>query len=288
MYGNSASNFLGIISTQKRLGNSCGTSFARLHEQLFRTGKARRNRRNYQQNERVTIMAHHHEIDIQNNAKKTLIVIIVTLITMTAEISFGYFTNSMALLSDGWHMGTHVFALTITFSAYILINALQDSELFPNGTGKISPLAGYTSSLFLGVTGLWIIGESLVRFFNPLLIEFDTAALVAVIGLVVNGICLLIMEEKDKNHDKEEDYNYKAAYLHILTDALTSVLAIIALLAGKFLGWFFLDPIMGIVGGVLILRWSIGLIKDTSAILLDMKQKHNHSNGEEHDHCYTH
>lgn len=233
-------------------------------------------------------MAHHHEIDIQNNAKKTLIVIIVTLITMIAEISFGYFTNSMALLSDGWHMGTHAFALTITFSAYILINALQDSELFPNGTGKISPLAGYTSSLFLGVTGLWIIGESLVRFFNPLLIEFDTAALVAVIGLVVNGICLLIMEEKDKNHDKEEDYNYKAAYLHILTDALTSMLAIIALLAGKFLGWFFLDPIMGIVGGVLILRWSIGLIKDTSAILLDMKQKHNHSNGEEHDHCYTH
>lgn len=233
-------------------------------------------------------MAHHHEIDIQNNAKKTLIVIIVTLITMIAEISFGYFTNSMALLSDGWHMGTHAFALTITFSAYILINALKDSELFPNGTGKISTLAGYTSSLFLGVTGLWIIGESLVRFFNPLLIEFDTAALVAVIGLVVNGICLLIMEEKDKNHDKEEDYNYKAAYLHILTDALTSVLAIIALLAGKFLGWFFLDPIMGIIGGVLILRWSIGLIKDTSAILLDMKKKHNHSNGEEHDHCYTH
>lgn len=227
---------------------------------------------------------HHHEIEIETNAKKTLVVIIVTLITMFAEIYFGYTTNSMALLSDGWHMGTHAFALTITFSAYILMNALKDSELFPNGTGKISTLAGYTSSLFLGATGIWIIVESVMRFFSPLLIEFDTAALVAVIGLVVNGICLLIMETKNK----DEDYNYKAAYLHILTDALTSIFAIVALLAGKFLGWYILDPIMGLVGGVLISRWAIGLIKDTSAILLDMKQKYNHSNGEEHDHCYTH
>lgn len=226
---------------------------------------------------------HSHNIDIEKNAKKTLLVIVVTIVTMFAEILFGYLTNSMALLSDGWHMGTHAFALSITFAAYIFMKKMDGSSLFPKGTSKIPTLAGYTSSLFLGVTGLWVIIESFLRFFNPIDIIFDTAILVAIIGLIVNGLCLIIMESKDKN----KDYNFKAAYLHILTDAMTSVFAIGALFAGKFFGMYFFDPIMGIVGGILILRWSAGLIKDTSKELLDMKMSNN-SNHDEHDHCFTH
>ena len=232
--------------------------------------------------------SHHHEHNHsinETNAKKTFIVIVVTLITMFLEIGYGYYTNSMALLSDGWHMGTHAFALTITFAAYILISKLDNSPLFPKGTGKISTLAGFVSSIFLGLTGIVVLAESIERFFNPLTISFDTAILIAVIGLVVNGVCLLIME----SGSKKSDYNYKAAYLHILTDALTSVFAIIALIAGKFAGLVFLDPIMGLLGGYLILRWSIGLIKDTTIILLDMETDKSKSHKpDEHNHCYSH
>lgn len=232
--------------------------------------------------------SHHHEHNHsinETNAKKTFVVIVVTLITMFLEIGYGYYTNSMALLSDGWHMGTHAFALTITFAAYILISKLDNSPLFPKGTGKISTLAGFVSSIFLGLTGIVVLAESIERFFNPLTISFDTAILIAVIGLVVNGVCLLIMESGSKN----SDYNYKAAYLHILTDALTSVFAIIALIAGKFAGLVFLDPIMGLLGGYLILRWSIGLIKDTTIILLDMETDKSKSHKpDEHNHCFSH
>lgn len=227
--------------------------------------------------------SHHGDIN-EENAKKTLAVIIITVLTMVAEIVFGHLSNSMALLSDGWHMGTHALALSVTFTAFIMIKKFKNSSIFPNGTGKISPFAGFISALFLAVTGIFVLAESTERFFNPLTIGFDTAILVAIIGLVVNGACLLVMHTKNKN----EDYNYKAAYLHILTDALTSVFAIIALLAGKYFGLYFLDPIMGLLGGYLILRWSICLIKETSAILLDMKQHHNHTHPDEHDHCFSH
>ena len=214
---------------------------------------------------------HSHEVN-ESNAKKTFVVIVVTVLTMALEIGYGYFTNSMALLSDGLHMGTHAFALTITFAAYVLMKKFAESEYFPNGTQKISTLAGYTSSLFLGITGILVIVESVERFFNPLQIVFNTAILVAVIGLVVNGICLLIMSSKQEH----SDYNFKAAYLHILTDALTSIFAIAALILGKFWGLYFLDPLMGILGGILILRWSFGLIKDTACILVDM-ETHKHT-----------
>ncbi len=227
----------------------------------------------------------HHQLNFESNVKKTFWVIVVTLITMGAEVTYGYLTKSMALLSDGWHMGTHAFALTITFVAYIFIKRMKNSSAFPEGTGKISALSGFVSSLFLAVTGLWVITESVIRFFNPEEIIFNTAIIVAVIGLLVNGLCLLIMESKEKN----TDYNFKAAYLHILTDALTSVFAIVALLAGKYLGLYFLDPIMGMVGGVLILRWAIGLIKDTSIVLLDMNlHKDAHKYESSHLNCHSH
>lgn len=211
---------------------------------------------------------HHHENVNSENEKKTLIVIIFTIVTMVAEIFFGYISNSMALLADGCHMGTHAFALGIAFFAYYFINKIQNCNNCDIVSGKISAFAGYTSSLFLLVTAIWIIIEAGERLVNPLKISFNEAILVAVIGLVVNLVCVVIMEYGNKH--KDEDYNFKAAYLHILTDALTSVFAIVALFAGKYFGLTFLDPVVGFVGGALILKWSIGLIKDTSKILLDL------------------
>ncbi len=223
-------------------------------------------------------MSHKHEFEVNNeNQRKTLIIIIFTLITMCAEILYGYFTNSMALLADGWHMGTHALALSLTFIAYMLINKFSNSELFPNGTEKIGTLAAYTSSIFLGLTGLWIIIEAFDRILNPLKIQFNEAIFVAIIGLVVNTICILIMEKKhqhckDENIEcKKEDYNFKAAYYHILADAMTSVLAIAALLVGKYLNFVYLDSIIGLLGGLLIIRWAVVLIKNTTKILIDMK-----------------
>ena len=209
---------------------------------------------------------HHHHVE---NEKKTAIVIIFTIIIMVAEIIFGIITHSMALLSDGCHMGTHALALTITFLAYIFIGKIQGCKNCDLVSEKISAFAGYTSSLFLLATAFWIVYESFDRLFHPLSISFNEALIVAVIGFIVNLVCVFVMEHKHEN--KDEDYNFKSAYLHILTDALTSVFAIVALLSGKYFGLYFLDPVMGFVGGALILRWSIGLIKDTSRVLLDIK-----------------
>ena len=233
-------------------------------------------------------MAHKHSHEVTNeNENKTLIVIIFTIIAMTAEIAYGYITNSMALLADGYHMGTHALALSLTYIAYLLIRKFKDSPKFPNGTNKIGMLAAYTSSLFLGFTGIWIIFEAIERLVSPLKIEFNEAILVAVIGLVVNAACIFIMEgshkhnhcdcehacEEHEHHHDEEDYNFKAAYYHILADALTSILAIGALVVGKYLNILCFDSLVGILGGILILRWAIGLLKNTIVVLIDMKKE---------------
>ena len=229
----------------------------------------------------MSVHNHNHEIS-ENNERKTRIVIIFTVIAMIAEIIYGYITNSMALLADGYHMATHALALGLTYAAYILARKFRTSDLFKKGTDKIGTLAGYTSSLFLGITGLWIIYEAILRLINPLSIKFNEAILVAIIGLDVNSICILIMSKEhthsecchdhDHEHEHEEDYNFKAAYYHILADALTSILALIALLAGKYFNFIYLDPIIGCVGGILILRWAKGLIFDTVSVLIDMKK----------------
>ena len=214
-----------------------------------------------------------HTHDISNeNERKTLFVIIITVLTMIAEIIYGYITNSMALLADGWHMGTHALALGLTFAAYVIARKLQNSAHFPQGTSKIGTLAAYTSSIFLGLTGLWIILEAAKRFIHPLQIQFNEAIIVALIGLIVNSLCIVIMERGHHPDEEEhkEDYNFKAAYYHILADALTSILAIIALIAGKFFNIIYLDSIVGLLGGVLILRWTCSLIKDTVKDLIDM------------------
>lgn len=211
---------------------------------------------------------------------KTLIVIIITLVTMAIEIYFGIVSHSMALTADGFHMGTHALALGITFLVCIFAIKYQDK------TEKINALGGYTSAILLGFTSIGIIYESVERFFNPLSISFSDAILVAIIGLVINLLCVLIMQnshhyhnhnhllhihhdEDENEHSEKENLNYKAAYLHIFADALTSILAIGALLLGKYFGLIFLDPVMGILGGLIIAKWAIDLIKTSSGILLD-------------------
>lgn len=206
---------------------------------------------------------------------KSLLVIVITIITMIAEIYYGIISHSMALTADGFHMGTHALALGITFLVCIFAIKYQDK------TEKFNALGGYTSAILLGFTSLAIIWESIERFFHPLNISFSEAILVAIIGLIVNLLCVLIMGGKHhhhehnhchKHHEKSEDnLNYKAAYLHILADALTSIFAICALILGKYLGWVILDPIIGILGGIIIAKWAIGLLISSSKILLDFK-----------------
>ena len=213
--------------------------------------------------------------------KRTIAVIIVTVLMMIAEIYYGITSHSMALTADGFHMGTHVLAFGITLVVCMIAVKFQDK------TEKLNALGGYTSAILLGFTSLGIILESVERFFNPLSIGFSEAILVAVIGLVVNLLCIFIMGGEnplhnhehshcncshcEHHHEEHENLNYKAAYLHIVADAMTSVLAIAALLLGKYFGLTLLDPVIGIVGGCVIAKWSFDLLKTSSKILLDFE-----------------
>jgi cation diffusion facilitator family transporter len=241
---------------------------------------------------------------IRSGERRTLIVVIITGIMMIAEILVGIFFGSMALLADGIHMGSHMVGLLIALIAYILARKYARDDRFSFGTGKVNSLAGYTSALLLAVFSLVMAYESIVRLFNPVEIHYNIAISVAVIGLIVNGGSMLILGEKghththgehdhdhgehdhdhdhdehDHHHDHDEhdhghvhagtDHNLRAAYLHVLADAMTSVLAIIALLAAKYFGWNWADPLMGIVGAIMVARWCIGLLTSASSILLD-------------------
>lgn len=215
--------------------------------------------------------------DFTANESRTLKVVILTTVTMIIEIAAGYMTGSMALLADGWHMGTHAFALGFSYTAYLLARKLDGSNIFSFGTGKFGVLAGYTSALFLGAAALWMIYESVYRMIHPREIAFSEAIWVTVIGLVVNLSSVLILHGRGGNHDHDHghsashdhDHNFRAAYLHVLADTLTSILALAALFSGMLFGWAFLDPVMGIVGGLLICRWAWSLIRNTGGILLD-------------------
>ena len=219
-------------------------------------------------------LSHDHSFEpcSRANERKTMVVIIITFVTMAVEIIAGLLTGSMALLADGWHMGTHALALGITWFAYIMARRYGKSSTFSFGTGKFGVLAGYTSALFLGGTAVYMIVESCQRVLNPVRISFNEAIIVAIIGLVVNVLSVWVLQADDHHHHHSHhhhDHNLKAAYLHVLADALTSVLAIIALLSGKYLGLIFLDPVMGLVGGVLVGNWAWGLLRSSGLILLD-------------------
>jgi cation diffusion facilitator family transporter len=207
------------------------------------------------------------------------VVTAITLATMGAEIAFGLITGSIALLADGLHMGTHAFALLVTALAYLASRKLAKHPSFSFGTGKIGVLGGYTNALILGVTAVLMIAESVKRLLHPQAIAFDEAILVAILGLIVNIACAAILNAAGKGHDHDHgeahghgghrDSNMRAALVHVMTDALTSVLAIGSLLLGKFIGWTWLDAGAGLLGAAMIIMWAVGLAKDSAAVLLD-------------------
>ncbi|WP_350976340.1 CDF family Co(II)/Ni(II) efflux transporter DmeF [Shewanella sp. AC34-MNA-CIBAN-0136] len=294
---------------------------------------------------------HQHNFTSVNeqNVKRTWYVLIITVITMAVEVIAGTIYGSMALLADGWHMGTHAAAFCITLFTYSYAKKHANSDKFSFGVGKVGVLGGYTSAIALAIVAIIMLVESLHRLWSPIEIQFNQSILVAIVGLVVNIASMFILghehhghdhgdhkhhshshshshshkhddhklhshehddhkhhsiehhshehddhklhshehddhehhsiehhshEHHDHEHHSHEhhngnDHNLKAAYFHVLADALTSVLAICALLVGKFLGWYWLDPIMGVVGAVVITKWALGLMKQTSPILLD-------------------
>lgn len=230
--------------------------------------------------------SHDHDYVIQDskigsNEKKTIFVVALTFITMVVEVSYGFITGSMALLADGWHMASHVGALSISVIAYKLARSKRLNKKFTFGAGKFIPLGGYTSVLMLGLVALFMAVESFERFLNPTNINFSTAIVVSIVGLVVNLLSALLLwdshehhhHDHDESHDHVHDHNHKSALIHVIADAFTSVLAIVALLAGKYFGWHWADPMMGIVGSIVILKWAYGLCKATVWELLDGNSK---------------
>lgn len=226
-----------------------------------------------------------------DNAKRTLWVVLLTVVMMVAEIAAGHITGSLALLADGFHMATHAGALGIAAAAYAYARKHSESSFYSFGTGKVGDLRGFASALILGLISLGIGIESVLRLFEPTQVQFGTATMIAISGLIVNVVSALLLAGGSHHHDHGrghshshshgphghrhgEDNNLRSAYVHVLADAVTSVLAIVALLAGKFLGWVWLDPVMGLVGAVVIARWAWSLMKDTASVLLDKTDYH--------------
>jgi len=227
-----------------------------------------------------SLFRHTHNFvpDFSGAERRTRIVIAITAAMMVLEITVGLVSHSMALLADGWHMSTHVIAFLITAMAYYLSRKHSSNAQFTFGTGKIGVLGGFSSAVVLAMIALLMAGESAHRLFVPLTIHFNEAIGVASLGLLVNLSCALLLKDTSHHHhhdghshaaDHRHDLNLRAAYIHVLADAFTSVLAIIALTGGKFAGWSWLDPIMGIVGSGVVFSWAYTLMRDTSGILLD-------------------
>ena len=196
---------------------------------------------------------------------------------MMVEIATGIIFGSMALLADGLHMASHAVALGISVFAYIYARRHAHDEAFSFGTGKVNALGGFTGAVLLALFALLMVSESIHRLITPVEIAFNQAIIVAIVGLIVNGVSVYILGHEGEHHHHGEsrghhhhhDHNLRAAYLHVMADALTSVLAIIALLAAKYYGLIWMDPVMGIVGAILVTKWSVGLLRQTSGILLD-------------------
>jgi cation diffusion facilitator family transporter len=230
---------------------------------------------------------HEHDFgtDRERHAeRRTRWVVALTFVTMVVEVTAGWLTGSMALLADGWHMASHVGALGLAAFAYAFARRHAGDARYTFGTGKVTALAGYSSALLLGAIALWMAWESMRRLVAPVDIHYGEAMAVAVLGLVVNLASAWLLDhdhdhehghDHDHDHGHEHhhhehvDHNLRAAYLHVLADALTSVLAILALGGGMLFGWRFLDPLMGIVGAILVGRWAWGLVGDSADVLLD-------------------
>lgn len=215
--------------------------------------------------------------------KRTRLVVVLTLIMMTAEIGAGILFGSIALLADGLHMASHALALSISVYAYVYARRHASDRDFSFGTGKVNALGGFTGAILLGGFALIMAWESFERLLDPIPIAFNQAIWVAVLGLLVNGasVFLLGVSEEDNHNDQKltrdhdfKDHNLRSAYLHVLADAFTSIIAILALLAGKYFGLTWMDPLTGILGALLITRWALGLLRGAAHVLLD-KQKSN-------------
>lgn len=230
---------------------------------------------------------HQHDFlgaDHDRNIRRTWLVVGLTTTMMIAEIAAGTMFGSMALVADGWHMATHSAALLITALTYVVAKRQSQNERFTFGTGKFGDLAGFSSAVMLAVIALLIGWESVQRLLAPVAISFSQAITVALVGLAVNLISAWILGGDHRHHHRHgvehghaaahhghvhADNSLRAAYFHVLADALTSLLAILALLAGSLYGWHWMDPTMGTVGGIVIARWSFGLIRDTAGVLVD-------------------
>ena len=233
----------------------------------------------------LAMWRHDHAFTASHNEgeRRTRVVLMLTASMMIVEIAVGISSGSMALLADGIHMASHTVAIGLAFFAYGYARRHATDARFSFGTGKVNSLAGYTGALLLGIFCFVMASQSIERFINPVDIAFNIAIGVAVVGLLVNGASALILggAESEGRHDDEhlqahhrhshghDDHNLRAAYLHVLADAVTSIAAISALVAGKFLGWTWMDPLMGIAGSIVILVWVRGLLRDSSKILLD-------------------
>ena len=237
---------------------------------------------------------HEHVFDASSEAaeRSTRLVMWITAATMLVEIAAGWWFNSMALLADGWHMSSHAVAIGLSATAYATARRYARDPRFAFGTWKIEVLAGFASAIFLiGVAVMMLVG-SVERLVTPQPIHYQEAIAVAVLGLLVNMACALILgQNHDHGHDHDHhhghghshehhghdhghDLNLKSAYVHVLADAATSVLAIVALIGGWLWGWAWLDPLMGVFGAILVAVWAKGLVKDTSAVLLDREMDH--------------
>jgi len=227
---------------------------------------------------------HSHVFDAGSHAAErgTLAVMWITAAMMVVEIVAGWWFNSMALLADGWHMSTHAFAIGLSAFAYAAARRYAHDARFAFGSWKIEVLAGYTSAVFLVGVAAMMVFASVERIVAPQAIRFPEAIAVAGVGLVINIACALILaragEHADHDHASDHgqpqhhhhhDLNLRSAYLHVIADAATSVLAIVALVGGMLFGWNWLDPVMGIVGAILVANWARGLLRDTGRVLLD-------------------
>jgi cation diffusion facilitator family transporter len=232
--------------------------------------------------------SHDHVFDSGSRAAErgTRLVTWITAAMMVIEITAGWWYNSMALLADGWHMSSHAIAIGLSAFAYSAARTYAHDPRFAFGTWKIEVLGGFASAIFLlGVAGLMAF-SSVERLISPQSIRYQEAVVVAVLGLIVNLVCALILGNAHDHHDHGHDHghgddhghshdlNLKSAYLHVIADTATSVFAIIALIGGLMYGWSWLDPVMGIVGAILVASWAKGLLLETGTVLLDREMDH--------------
>ncbi|HOW39187.1 MAG TPA: cation diffusion facilitator family transporter [Bacteroidales bacterium] len=204
----------------------------------------------------------------QKHERKTMIVVALTAITMGVEIFFGLRTGSMALLADGIHMGSHVLALGLSWIAYVFVRKTESSGTFAGNSDKILSLSGYSSGLMLLIFAFVILYEAISRLIDPSPILYKEAITVAFIGLFVNLVSALILH----HNDEHSDHNIRAAYLHVLADALTSITAITGLIAAMFTKTVWIDPVVGILGSAVIMKWSVSLMKESGKALLDFRK----------------